>query len=740
MTAPASDLDRLAELAGIEPLFHDLFGNRRETAPETKRRLLAAMGLATDSDAATTASLHGFERRLLARLVDPTVVVSTGDRPPSIEVRLPATVGEGRLRWILTLESGAHERDEARIEDCPLRGEVELAGERWERRALRLPARVPLGYHALEVTAEPDGGGRPVTAQCTLIVAPPRCFDEIAPGCWAMAVQLYAVASLQNWGIGDFGDLARLAGGASHFATHAIGLNPMHALYPADPAHCSPYAPSSRVFLNILYVDVAGVPELADCTEARHRIEAPEFQAALAEARAGDMVSYRKVAALKLPILWRLWQQFSAGRSDGATARQRAFVAFRSDGGERLERQALFDALHEHFFSSDDARWDWRGWPEDYRRPDNAAVARFAADHAERVGFFAWLQWLADQQLGLAFTAAKQAGMSIGLYRDLAVAVNPSGADTWSRPEAFVSGVSVGSPPDMFNPDGQNWGLAPLSPLALRETGYADFVACLRANMRHAGALRIDHVMALQRLYWIPQGRSGAEGAYVRYPFDDLLHILALESQRSRCIIVGEDLGTVPEGFRPRLNAAGVLSCRVLMFERGSDGSFNPPRGYPEDALVSASTHDLPTMAGYWNGNDIAWRQRRGIIDEAAATTALHQREHDRRLLLRALADAGLLPEGVSVDHPPPTLTAEINGALHAFLAVTPGLIVMAQIEDMLRAVEQTNLPGTTSEHPNWRRRLPLDLDTLLRDPEVLAVAATIHKRRGRATRGGPVG
>jgi 4-alpha-glucanotransferase len=284
----------------------------------------------------------------------------------------------------------------------------------------------------------------------------------------------------------------------------------------------------------------------------------------------------------------------------------------------------------------------------------------------------------------------------------------------------------------MFNPDGQNWGLAPFSPLALRARGYADYIACLRANMRHAGALRMDHVMALQRLYWIPQGRSGAQGAYVRYPFDDLLRILALESQRHGCVVVGEDLGTVPEGFRPRLQEAGVLSCRVLLFERGQDGSFNPPHAYPREALVSASTHDLPTLAGYWTGNDIAWRQRVGTLDEAGASAALAERAEDQRRLLEALERAGLLPAGVSTDLPPPKLTIELGLALHAFLASTPGAIVMAQLEDMLRTVEQTNLPGTTSEHPNWQRRLALDIESLLRDPEVLAVAATIQARRRR--------
>ncbi|MBX6320232.1 MAG: 4-alpha-glucanotransferase [Rhodospirillaceae bacterium] len=727
-------LDRLAALAGIEPLFHDLFGTRRETSPQTKRLLLGAMGLAAETDDAATASLLAFERRSLSRPVDPAFVVAAERQPAAVEIRVPAGA-TGRLGWTLSLETGAVEEDDVRIESCPPHGLAQLGDEAWMRRRLALPPGLPPGYHRLEVAVEPDDGSPATHAASRLIVAPPRCFDEIAPGCWGVTTQLYALSSSDNWGVGDFDDLACLAAGCAAWGAHAVGVNPLHALYPADPAHCSPYAPSSRAFLNVLYIDVERVPELADCPDARAQIEAPAFRAALAAAREGEMVDYRRVAALKLPMLARLWSHHRA-RPDGGRAR--AFAAFRRAGGERLEHQARFDALHEHFLGRDPALWDWHSWPAPFRRPDSAEVAAFAAAHADRVGFFAWLQWLADEQLAAAADAAREAGMSVGLYRDLAVGVHPGGADTWSRPGTFVSGVSVGSPPDMFNPNGQNWGLAPMSPVALRETGYDDFVACLRANMRHAGAVRIDHVMALQRLYWIPQGRGGADGAYVRYPFEDLLRILALESQRQHCLVVGEDLGTVPEGFRPRLNAAGILSCRVLLFEREPDNAFTPPHAYPAGALVSASTHDLPTLAGYWSGNDIAWRVRCGLMDEAAAAAAREERAQERRRLLAALAVAGLLPEGVSPDAPPEALTAELNRALHAFLAATPGRIVMAQLDDMVRIVEQTNLPGTVAEHPNWRRRQPRDLASLLRDPEALAVAAAIRDRRGRTTEPAP--
>ena len=325
--------------------------------------------------------------------------------------------------------------------------------------------------------------------------------------------------------------------------------------------------------------------------------------------------------------------------------------------------------------------------------------------------------------------------MPLGLYKDLAVGVNPAGAMTWSNRGVSLSGVSVGAPPDIFSPLGQNWGLAPLSPVALHETAYAGFITALRRNMRHAGAVRVDHAMGLQRLFWIPENASAAEGAYVRYPFDDLIGILALESRRHRCVVIGEDLGTVPEGFRPAMNGAGVLSCAVLYFERGDDGGFRAPDAYPEHALVSISTHDLPTLAGYWKAHDVDWRERLDLLpDPDAAAKARGERLDERRRLLRALAAAGLLPPGVDPEAPPEEPTPELMIAVHRFLARTPGALMMVQLEDALGEIEQPNLPGTTDQHPNWQRRLPIPLERLADDPMIRRLAEAVGAER-RASR-----
>jgi 4-alpha-glucanotransferase len=402
--------------------------------------------------------------------------------------------------------------------------------------------------------------------------------------------------------------------------------------------------------------------------------------------------------------------------------------------GEALEQHARFDALHEHALLTTGA-WSWQEWPEPLRHPDSPEVAAFAREHQERVDFFAYLQWLADQQLRQAQARARAAGMQLGLYTDIAVGVSPAGATAWANPGVSLSGVSAGAPPDLFNLHGQNWGLAPLSPAGLREGAYALFAATLRHNMRHAGAVRIDHVMGLQRLFWIPDGAAPADGAYVRYPFADLVHIIALESERHRCLVIGEDLGTVSRGFRPAMQRAGLLSCRVLYFEREQSGAFLPPEGYPRQALVSVSTHDLPTLRGFWTGRDLKWRDFFARFpDENASKSAHAERQRDRVLLLQALRRAGLLPAGIDSEEPPDEPSDELVLAVHRYLARTPGHLLMVQMEDALDEEEQPNLPGA-QVHPNWRRKLARDLEQFATEPLVGRIAEAMAAA-GRSCRG----
>lgn len=727
-----SDLDRLAERLGIEPFYHDIWGNRRETSDATKRALAAAMGYPAGSGEELAASLHAVEDRAWRRMLPPVLVIDEG-ASLSLALAVPAGLEDAELTWTLTEEGGTAHRASLRVGNLPLADQRVLDGVAYERRTVstRLPPTLPLGYHRLSVVIRPQGVGGTLEGGTVLIVAPQRCLtvEEVVPGgrTWGIGLQLYALKSGDDWGIGDFDDLGRFAETAAGLGAGLVGLNPLHALFPADPNHIGPYSPSSRTFLNILYIDVEQVPELADTPQAQALIASEDFRQRLAAVRAAELVDYPAVSALKMPVLEALHATFRAlGETD---ARRQAFEAFRREMGEPLRRHAVFEALHEHFYRRDPSLWMWRSWPPAFQNPDSPEVQAFAAEQAGRVDFFEYLQWEADRQLGTAAERGRRAGLPIGFYRDLAVAAHPGGAAAWGESGILVQGANVGAPPDQFNMKGQNWGLAPLSPVGLRESAYGSFVAMLRANMRHAGALRIDHVMALQHLFWIPA--DGSDGAYVEYPFEDLLRIIALESRRNRCIVIGEDLGTVPEGFRPALERAGILSYRVLYFERGADGGFKAPQEYPAGAMVTVTTHDLATFKGFWANRDLDWRTRLDLYpDEAARNKDVWDRGVDRWWMLQALEREGLRPASYPNNEGSQPFSPELMEAVHRYLARSPGRIAMVQIEDALGEVEQPNLPGTVDQHPNWRRRLGVPVEAMGEDEGLRRLAEAVRGER----------
>ncbi len=712
-------LDRLAGHYGIEPEFTDNWQRRHQVADATKQALLSALGVPAASAAEIEASLHGALRASWQQILAPVEVVRNG-APLAPTVTLPAAAG-GRLAWVVVAEDGERHGGEVRLDALEAVAEERIDGARYRRRRLPLPLALPQGYHRLEVTA---GGGAP--AAMALTVVPERAFGPADLGrerLWGVTLPLYGLRSERNWGIGDFGDLAESATATAGLGAALIGINPVHALLPSVPERISPYAPSSRRFLNVLLISIeraarrlGGLPELD-----------PGRRALLARARTAELVDYQAVSELKLRALEDLH------RGSSKTGPQRtAFDSFRTRGGPSLERQAVFEALLEHFTRDDPERRSWRDWPADCRRPDGRAVAAFADRHANRVEFFQFLQWLADEQLAEAQAEARAAGMPVGLYLDLAVGVDPDGAEAWADPETVAGRVRVGAPPDDFSPKGQDWGLAPLAPLALRAQAYAPFIELLRRNMAHAGALRIDHVLGLRRSFWLPPERD-LPGAYVRYPLSDLLGLIALEAGRARCLVIGEDLGTVPEGFRETLSEAGLLGCRVLYFERDQNGGFRGSGGYPSACLASISTHDLPTLAGFWAGRDIDWREELGLFAEPGqAARERAERAATRGRLLELLAAEGLLPAGLDPADPPPQLPWSAVLALHRLLASSPAEIVVMQLEDALQLVEQANLPGTTDQHPNWRRRLDVPPERLGAEPRIVELAREIETARRR--------
>ncbi|HWZ70594.1 MAG TPA: malto-oligosyltrehalose synthase [Casimicrobiaceae bacterium] len=724
-----SALSRLAELHGIALEYHDVWGKLHDVAETTLRALLAAMDVAAATDFEVESSLAAGIAAQWREIVAPAVVVRERSHP-KLRVHLHSRWDAAPLQWRLTEEQGAERRGNLDPADFDVAERTTLEGVELTARELLLPVLPPLGYHSLALQS--DGA---VIAETLLIVVPAACFSPpaLANGgrVWGAAAQLYGVRSERNWGIGDFTDLATLTGLWATKGADVLGVNPLHALFPHDPAHASPYSPSSRLFLNILYLDVEAIADFVECEDARALVASAELQAALARLRAAELVDYPGVASIKLRVVELLYAHFRAKHLIAGSGRAHSFRGFCARGGEALRLHALFEAIQEHFFAENVAIRGWPAWPESYRDPGSPVVERFATEHAERVEYYEYLQWQADLQLGAVRAQVVANRLGVGLYVDLAVSIDRAGAEAWTHRRVLALGASVGAPPDEFNMRGQNWGLPPLIPERLRSAAYRPFIDTLRANMRHAGALRVDHVMGLMRLFWIPDGKDAGAGAYVRYPFADLLGILALESQRHRCLVIGEDLGTVPEEVRTALSSAGVLSYRLLYFERDAD-EFKLPSTYPAQALVAASTHDLPTLAGWWYGRDIALRDELGLFPSTAARDQqLDARKKDRAELLLALRRESLLPSDVSPDAgSTPPMTAALARAVQAFLARTPSQVLVVQLEDVLGVSEQANLPATVDTHPNWRRKLALALEHWPGDGRFVELTETLRRSR----------
>jgi (1->4)-alpha-D-glucan 1-alpha-D-glucosylmutase len=730
-----SALDRLCALAGIAAEYADIWGRNHRASDATRIALLQAMGIVANF-AGVERALKELEDRPWRRGLPPVSVQRENSTPYRWEICCEDRRCGEMHRWTLALETGETHSGEFRPADLPRLAGHSVGGARFLKTSFEWRERLPLGYHRF--TLEPPGAA---AAFLTLIIAPERCHTpaalEGAGRVWGPALQLYALRSVRNWGIGDFTDLRNAIEIAGRAGAGIVGVNPLHALFPHNPDHISPYSPSSRIYLNSLYIDVEAVPEFAECETARTAVAAPEFQSRLRALRAQERVDYRGVAEAKLWVLRALFDHFRERHLGAHSARGEGFLAYRRSGGEPLLRFALFQALQEDFRARDENVWGWPVWPEGYRDPASPRVRAYLEANRERVDFYAWLQWLAEEQLGACGRRSREYGLGVGLYQDLAISVDRAGAESWAWQRIYAEMASIGAPPDDFNLNGQDWGLPPPIPVALSATAYEPFVATLRANMRHAGALRIDHVMGLFRLFWIPPGGKPGDGTFVHYPFQDLIGVLALESVRNRCLVIGEDLGTVPDAVREALAPLGMLSCRLLLFEKERDGGFKAPGAYPAQALAAASTHDLPTLKGLWIGHDLDLRAKLGLypLDEQREQQVV-QRAQDRARLLMALQREGLLPVGVTV-HPvsAPEMTPELARAIHVYLARSPARVMMIQMEDVLGQLEQVNLPSTSTEYPNWQRKLPLDLEEWSGDARMTALAEALRQERGVGAR-----
>jgi 4-alpha-glucanotransferase len=545
--------------------------------------------------------------------------------------------------------------------------------------------------------------------------------------CWGISLQLYELRSARNWGIGDFSDLLKAIQLFAKVGADFIGLNPLHALFLAEPERNSPFSPSNRRFLNPLYISVPDVPGYhpeADELEESERI------------REGELVDYSRVAALKVRALRRLWARWLAREEIGSSELAKDFERFQDDNGPSLTAHALFESLSSEMTRKGHGA-GWKSWPQQFQNRETPAVRSYASAAAGDVNFHMWLQWLAERQLKLAQKEARRLGMRVGLYLDFAVGEAPDGSATWINRDAYIEGFNIGAPPDFFSAIGQDWGLVPPAPAALLDP-HGTWANLLGRTMSNGGALRLDHAMSLRQLFLVPNGEPASSGTYLRYPFRILLEHLANASLDQSCMVIGEDLGNVPGGFREEMERAAVFSYRVFYFEK-EGMSFVPPERYPRLALACLSTHDLPTLRAWWECDDIALRQDHSLIDQKQAAAQTEERLSERKSLLELMVRCHLIdPPGAAevtrrirdVEFPLPDT---IMIAAHRLIARTPSLLVSIRLADLTGEEHPTNLPGTDpSIYPNWRRKNSIDLDELNAEERFRSLVAAVNQERPR--------
>jgi len=684
----------LARAAGIAVEWEDHAAKRRRVSVAVLRRILAALGLPCEtpddlrhSQQTTHASTGTIASPLITATVGEPIPIAGAHQDLAAPLRL-------------TYEDGTT-ADARPRQSC---------GGKW-----LLPPIATPGYHRLDLGAR----------RIELAVAPAGCvtFEDLAPGerLWGLAAQLYGLLRAGDGGIGETAALTALLQSAARHGADAVAISPTHAGFAADPGRYRPYSPSSRLFLNPLHADprvLFGEAAVAGAIDALAL--APEF----ARLEGVPLIDWPAAARAKFRLLRRLFDNFISNGAASPNALTRDFAAFRDAGGDILQQHARFEALHADRLAADPNAWSWRTWPAPLRDPNSEAVEQFAARHTREILFHCFLQWIADRSFSAAQKAARGAGMRIGLIADLAVGMESTGSHAWSRQSDILVGIEVGAPPDLFNARGQNWGLTTFSPRALVDGGFAPFLATLRSGLRNAGGLRIDHAMSFTRLWLIPEGAQPDEGAYVAYPLDHLRRLTALESWRHRAIVIGEDLGTVPAGLREQLAQTGIAGMRVLWFEK--EGSrFVPPDRWDRSAVALTTTHDLPTVAGWWRGDDIGPRAAAGVLPESPAR-ARRTRQAERTALWRAFRAAGL----ATGRQPKPETPERAIDAAIGFIARTPAPLALVPLEDALGVPDQPNMPGTIDEHPNWRRRMPRSADAMLEEPNVAARLAIIDQRR----------
>lgn len=726
----SSTLDMFMGLKGINPNFIDAWGKAAKVSDENIRTIIANMGYDCSDDQHLLE--HYYEQEKLHWLSPlAPVFVSQKSECYTFDVRLPIDCAADDLVYKVTLEDNREITQTITATAFPLTAISEISGTEFHCYEIELTLDLPIGYHSLSLY---DPCIEESIAIMPFIITPSRCYtpESIAQGekVWGASVQLYCIKSETNWGVGDFSDLKTLLAKSKENGGDFIGLNPIHALSPAQPKNASPYSPTSRKWLNILYVDICAVDEFTRDNDLQSEIKSDQFNKQLSALREADWVDYEAVTALKLNALRSLFAILNNG---SATSKKRLsiFDKYVQEKGESLMQQASYDALQFYFLSLDANATGWPDWPESFQSYQSEATQCWIKENLDEVLFWCYTQWVAELQLEEADELAKSLGMTLGIYRDLAVGVRLSSSEIWANRTLYCEHISIGAPPDVLGPLGQSWGLPPIAPSQLQAAAYQPFIELLQSNMSYCGALRIDHVMALLRLWWVPENATADKGAYVYYPVEDMLNLLALESVRNQCLVIGEDLGTIPEGIDVLLKDAGVYSYKVFFFEQAADGGYIAPEHYTEQAMATLSTHDMATIKGFWNCNDLYLGRELGLYpDPKAFDKLLVARLFCKQKILDSMHGLGSLAPDFPRDALYTEMDQTLNFALQKHLAKGKSALLSLQLEDFIEMDQPVNVPGTFDEYRNWQRKLTQNIEQLFNNQQIQTLLADLTLAR----------
>ncbi|MEL0067816.1 MAG: 4-alpha-glucanotransferase [Gammaproteobacteria bacterium] len=715
-------LNQLAEKLGFLPSYINCFGDQVTNFPEALQSLVGALGYDTSSEEKLAAAATEIDNQSWLNVLADTIVIGIEGEDQDITFSYSGDYTE--VSWQCLCDNGTKLSGRAQLTDIvPLENKT-IAGNTYQKYRLRL-SNIPMGYQQLTIIINDT------QYDCHLIAAPRKCYspaDANFKRIWGLAAQLYSLSSPTSWGIGDFACLYDMVESACAKQMGAIGLNPLHPLFPSNPAHRSPYSPTSRCFLNTMYIAVDQVDGYQDTEALEAWMAGDEFKKLLSQVQQSDLIDYETVGYLKFKALRMIFEQHKEQLLSLKTEMGEDFARFRATEGTDLELLATYDALYHHFVK--DEQYGWFAWPEEYHNPDSESVRDFVSKNEDEVHYYAWLQYVADKQLRQVTEFAKQKGMPVGLYLDLAVGCDGGGAEVWSNQPAYLAGASVGAPPDAMNVLGQDWGLTPINPFVLKQQEYKPLAKALRCSMKYAGALRIDHILGFMRQYWVAPGMAADQGIYIRFPMDEMFRIIARESHLNQCVVIGEDLGTVPEGFDKIMEQAGLLSYKVLFFERWESGLYKRPELYPEQSMATVSTHDLHTLVGWWTGRDLQWRRDLNLYPN----TEMRDNEEagrpgDREALIAAMVDYGLL-NGEFKDLNDKERMHLLSLCVQRFLGESNSAIQLIPLEDALELEEQVNIPGTIEEHPNWKRKIPIPVDAIWHNKNAAELIALMQKTR----------